>query len=142
MDIDIKRNATESELGYSEETAVDYSYKEFEPPKMLAYWQAVSRYALILFAALTPIFFLPFTQLPVAVHKEVLVFSLILVIFFAMLGRILLEGRIRYPGHLLVLALLVLVAVWGASSFFFFYQIGRFIWPLGAPGRLFSVVLF
>lgn len=111
-------------------------------PAALMYWKNASRLTLILFAALAPIFFLPFTALPVAVHKEVLVFGLILVVFFAMLGRILLEGRIRYPGHLLTLALLVLVLVWGASAFFSANQIGSLMGAWATPDSFFAVFLF
>src|SRR3989344_19855 len=83
--------------------------------KMLNYWRAASRWALILFAALAPIFFLPLTALPVAANKEVLIFILILMAFAALLGRILIEGRIRYPGHLLTAALLLLFALLALS---------------------------
>src|SRR3989344_1434916 len=86
-----------------------------EFPKMLNYWRAASRWALILFAALAPIFFLPLTALPVAANKEVLIFILILMAFAALLGRILIEGRIRYPGHLLTAALLLLFALLALS---------------------------
>ncbi len=111
-------------------------------PKMLFYWQAISRWALILLAALAPIFFLPFTNLPVAVHKELLVFILILVAFFALLGRILIEGRLRYPGHLLMIALLTLVLVWGAATFFSVNQLGSLINSWATPDSFFSVLLF
>lgn len=161
MNLDIKQQPTDRELGItnSEVRPRDPQRSDFntdhrgptsgyfevgplEPPKMLFYWKEVSRWALILFAALTPIFFLPFTALPVAVHKEALVFGLILVVFFAMLGRILLEGRIRYPGHLLTLALLVLVMAWGASAFFSVNQIGSLIGPWATPDSFFAVFLF
>ena len=111
-------------------------------PKMLFYWQAVSRWALILLAALAPIFFLPFTQLPVAVHKEILVFIMILIAFFALLGRILIEGRLRYPGHLLMIALLTLVLVWGAATFFSVNQLGSLMSSWATPDSFFSVLLF
>ncbi|MDP3004186.1 MAG: hypothetical protein Q8N43_01625, partial [Candidatus Azambacteria bacterium] len=111
-------------------------------PKMLFYWAAISRWALIIFAALSPIFFLPFTNLPVAVHKELLVFILILAAFFALLGRILIEGRLRYPGHLLMLALLVLVLVWGAATFFSINQLGSLMSSWATPDSFFSILLF
>src|SRR3989344_6074020 len=113
-----------------------------EFPKMLNYWRAASRWALILFAALAPIFFLPLTALPVAANKEVLIFILILMAFAALLGRILIEGRIRYPGHLLTAALFVLVLVWGASSFFSVNQIGSLIGPWATPDSFAAVLLF
>lgn len=152
MNLDIKQQPTDRELGITnQESNFGYGSPTSqpaevglppEPPRMLFYWKEVSRWALILFAALTPIFFLPFTALPVAVHKEVLVFGLILVVFFAMLGRILLEGRIRYPGHLLTLALLVLVLVWGASTFFSASQIGSLMGAWATPDSFFAVFLF
>lgn len=111
-------------------------------PKMLSYWAAISRWALILFAALTPIFFLPVTNLPVAVHKELLVFVLILVAFFALLGRILIEGRLRYPGHLLTLALLTLVLVWSAAAFFSVNPLGSLIGSWATPDSFFAMLLF
>ncbi|MDP3003945.1 MAG: hypothetical protein Q8N43_00320, partial [Candidatus Azambacteria bacterium] len=111
-------------------------------PKMLFYWAAVSRWALIIFAALAPVFFLPFTNLPVAVHKELLVFILILVAFFALLGRILIEGRLRYPGHLLMIALLTLVLVWGAATFFSFNYLTSLLGSFATPDSFFSVLLF
>ena len=111
-------------------------------PKMLFYWQAVSRWALILFAALAPVFFLPFTNLPVAVHKELLVFILIFVAFFALLGRILIEGRLRYPGHLLMIALLTLVLVWGAATFFSFNYLTSLLGSFATPDSFFTVLLF
>ena len=111
-------------------------------PKALFYWVAISRWALILFAALTPIFFLPFTSLPVAVHKELLVFVLVIVAFFAFLGRILIEGRLRYPGHLLMAALLTLVPVWGASAFFSFNQLTSLLGSFTTPDSFFSMLLF
>jgi len=113
-----------------------------EFPKMLNYWRAVSRWSLILFAALAPIFFLPLTALPVAANKEILIFVLILVAFAALLGRILIEGRIRYPGHLLTAALIVLVLVWGASSFFSINQIGSLIGPWATPDSFAAILLF
>src|SRR3989344_2088278 len=113
-----------------------------EFPKMLNYWRAASRWALILLAALAPIFFLPLTALPVAANKEVLIFILILMAFAALLGRILIEGRIRYPGHLLTAALFVLVLVWGASSFFSVNQIGSLIGPWATPDSFAAVLLF
>lgn len=111
-------------------------------PKILIYWQNTSRFALILLAALTPIFFLPFTSLPIAVHKEMLVFTLILISFFAILGSILLEGRIRYPGHLLTIALMVLVMAWGASAFFSVNQIGSLIGAWATPDSFAAILLF
>ena len=57
----------------------------FTPPRALHYWSAVSRWLLIIFAGLAPVFFLPFTNLPVAANKEMLIFVLILVSFFALL---------------------------------------------------------
>ena len=113
-----------------------------EFPKMLNYWRAASRWALVIFAALAPIFFLPLTALPVAANKEVLIFVLILVAFAALLGRILIEGRIRYPGHLLTASLLVLVLVWGASSFFSVNQIGSLIGPWATPDSFAAMLLF
>src|SRR3989344_2747075 len=47
-------------------------------PKALNYWGAIARWPLIIFAGLAPIFFLPFTALPVAANKEILGFTLIL----------------------------------------------------------------
>lgn len=111
-------------------------------PKILIYWQNTSRYTLILFAALTPIFFLPFTSLPIAVHKEMLVFILILISFFAILGSILLEGRLRYPGHLLVVALIFLALVWGASAFFSINQIGSLMGNWSTPDSFAAIFLF
>lgn len=113
-----------------------------EFPKMLDWWKSASRWALILFAGLTPIFFLPFTALPVAANKEILVFTLILAAFFALLGRILIEGRIRYPGHWLAASLLVLVLVWGIASFFSINQIGSLIGPWATPDSFTAVLLF
>ncbi|MBI4919712.1 tetratricopeptide repeat protein [Candidatus Azambacteria bacterium] len=111
-------------------------------PKALSYWSAVSRWALIAFAALAPIFFLPFTGLPVAANKEILVFGLILTAFFALLGRILIEGRFRYPGHIFTAALSALVLVWGASAFFSFSRITSLIGGWAAPDSFFSILLF
>ncbi|MEK9170781.1 MAG: tetratricopeptide repeat protein [Patescibacteria group bacterium] len=110
--------------------------------KALFYWQAISRWALILLAALAPIFFLPFTNLPVAVHKELLIFILILAAFFALLGRILIEGRMRYPGHLLMTALLFLILAWGVSAFFSVNQIGSLIGSWATPDSFFAMLLF
>ncbi len=111
-------------------------------PKALFYWQAISRWALILLAALAPVFFLPFTNLPLAVHKELLVFILILVAFFALLGRILVEGRLRYPGHLLMITLLTLVLVWGAATFFSFNHLTSLLGSFATPDSFFSMLLF
>ena len=111
-------------------------------PKALFYWTAISRGALILFAALAPIFFLPFTNLPVAVHKELLIFILVLVAFFALLGRILIEGRVRYPGHLLMTALLFLVLVWGTAAFFSFNQLTSLLGSFATPDSFFTILLF
>ncbi|MCX6813328.1 MAG: hypothetical protein NTV77_02495, partial [Candidatus Azambacteria bacterium] len=111
-------------------------------PKALFYWQAISRWALILFAALTPIFFLPFTNLPVAAHKELLVFILILIAFFALLGRILIEGRLRYPGHLLMFALLVLIIVWGLATFFSVNLLGSLMGSWATADSFFAMLLF
>ena len=110
--------------------------------KALHYWSAVSRWALILFAALAPIFFLPFTNLPVAVHKEILVFILILAAFFALLGRVLIEGRVRYPGHFLTIALVLLVLVWGAATFFSFNQLTSLVGSWATPDSFFAMLLF
>ena len=111
-------------------------------PKIFFYWQAISRWALILFAGLMPIFFLPFTGLPVAANKELLAFVLILVAFFALLGKILVEGKIRYPGHLLAIALAVLVLVWGISAFFSLNQITSLIGSWATPDSFASILLF
>jgi len=112
------------------------------PPRGLFYWSAISRWALIVFAALTPIFFLPFTNLPVAANKEILVFALILISFFALLGKILVEGRVRYPGHLLTGALAALVVVWGVSAFLSFNQYISLIGYWSAPDSFFAILLF
>lgn len=111
-------------------------------PKALFYWQAISRWALIFLAALAPVFFLPFTNLPVASHKELLIFILVLVAFFAPLGRVLIEGRIRYPSHLFTAALLFLVLVWGASAFFSFNQLTSLIGSWATPDSFFTMLLF
>ncbi|MEK7198225.1 MAG: hypothetical protein AAB648_02050, partial [Patescibacteria group bacterium] len=136
MDINIK-NQFEDARPRITEVAIPITI-----PTILIYWKNVSRFALILFAALTPIFFLPFTSLPVAVHKEIFVFTLILISFFAILGSILLEGRIRYPGHWLMTSLIFLVLVWGASAFFSVNQIGSLIGAWGAPDSFMAILLF
>ncbi|MDO8443806.1 MAG: hypothetical protein Q7S78_02390, partial [Candidatus Azambacteria bacterium] len=112
------------------------------PPRALHYWSAIGRWALIIFAGLVPIFFLPFTDLPVAANKEILVFALILISFFALLGKILVEGRIRYPGHLLTIALVVLIVVWGVSAFLSFNQYASLIGYWAAPDSFFAILLF
>lgn len=110
--------------------------------KMLRSWQAISRWTLILLAGLLPIFFLPFTNLPVAAHKEMLVFILILVAFFALLGKILVEGRVRYPGHWLMASLVVLVLVWGASAIFSINPLASLIGGWSTPDSFVSILLF
>ncbi len=110
--------------------------------KMLHYWQAASRSALILLAGLLPIFFLPFTQLPVATHKEMLVFILILAAFTALLGKILVEGKIRYPGHWLMAAIVILVLVWGASAIFSINPLASLIGSWSTPDSFASILLF
>ncbi len=141
MDINIKKMESETKFQDArqkiQEVAVHVGL-----PKVLFYWQAISRWLLILLAALAPIFFLPFTNLPVAVHKELLVFILILVAFFALLGRILIEGRLRYPGHLLMVALLILVLVWGAATFFSFNHLTSLLGSFATPDSFFSILLF
>jgi len=141
MDINIKRiddrNKFKDSRPKIQEVAVHIGL-----PKVLFYWAAISRWALILFAALAPIFFLPFTNLPVAVHKELLVFILILAAFFALLGRILIEGRLRYPGHLLMIALLILVLIWGAATFFSFNHLTSLLGSFATPDSFFVILLF
>jgi len=110
--------------------------------KMLFWWRATARSALILFAALMPIFFLPFTALPVAVHKELLAVALIFAAFFALLGRILIEGRVRYPGHLIAVSLVVLILVWGAASFLSINPLISSIGSWASPDSFASMVLF
>ena len=117
-------------------------YNAGSMPRVYFYWVAISRWALILFAGLMPIFFLPFTGLPVAANKELLAFVLILVAFFALLGKILVEGKIRYPGHLLAIALAVLVLVWGVSAFFSLNQITSLIGSWATPDSFASILLF
>jgi len=112
------------------------------PPKGLYYWSAISRWALLFFAGLAPIFFLPFTNLPVAANKEALVFALVLISFFALLGKILVEGRVRYPGHLLTSALVVLVVVWGGAAFLSFNPYASLIGFWAAPDSFFAILLF
>ncbi|MEK7178529.1 MAG: hypothetical protein AAB721_02655, partial [Patescibacteria group bacterium] len=147
MDINIFKKRDSSKFGNMEPITQEMAAHVDLPaqaglPKMLFYWAAVSRWALIIFAALAPVFFLPFTNLPVAVHKELLVFILILVAFFALLGRILIEGRLRYPGHLLMIALLTLVLVWGAATFFSFNYLTSLLGSFATPDSFFSVLLF
>lgn len=139
---EIQNLRSDLDSGYRGRTSIVEEAAIFELPKMLIYWQAVSRWALIILAGLAPIFFLPFTNLPVAVHKEILVFIFVLVAFFALLGRILIEGKIRYPGHLLTLALAVLVLVWGASTFFSINPLSSLIGNWSAPDSFVSIVLF
>lgn len=114
----------------------------FELPEALKYWKAVSRWALIVFAGLLPVFFLPVTLLPVAANKELLVYALVFVAFFTLLGRILIEGKIRYPGHFLALALAILVLVWGASAFFSINPLASLIGNWLTPDSFASFVLF
>lgn len=141
MDINIKKiengNRFEDARPKIREISVPISLS-----KALSYWSAASRWALILFAGLAPIFFLPFTNLPVAANKEILVFGLILISFFALLGRILIEGRVRYPGHLLTIALSALVFVWGASAFFSLNPLTSLIGGFATPDSFFAVLLF
>ncbi len=139
MDINIKKETTKFEDARPKVREVSF---HTVPPRMLHYWSAISRWALILFAALAPIFFLPFTNLPVAANKEILVFALILVSFFALLGKILVEGRVRYPGHLLTSALAALVVVWGVSAFLSFNPYSSLIGSWAAPDSFFAVLLF
>ncbi len=106
------------------------------------YWSAVSRWALIALAALAPIFFLPFTGLPVAAHKEVLVFGLVLIAFFALLGRILVEGKIRYPGHLFAASLALLVLVWGGAVIFSANPLTGLVGGWSSPDGFFSILFF
>ena len=139
MDINIKHETVKFEDARPKMREVAF---HTVPPRMLHYWSAISRWALIVFAALAPIFFLPVTNLPVAANKEILVFALILISFFALLGKILVEGRVRYPGHLLTIALAALVAVWGASSFLSFNPYASLIGSWAAPDSFFAVLLF
>ena len=141
MDINVKKVENESRFTDARPKVREVAFHTV-PPRMLHYWSAVSRWALILFAALAPIFFLPITNLPVAANKEILVFALILISFFALLGKILVEGRVRYPGHLLTIALAALVVVWGASSFLSFNPYASLIGSWAAPDSFFAVLLF
>src|SRR3990167_5164252 len=113
-----------------------------ETTKMLFYWQAISRWALIIFAGLMPVFFLPFTNLPVAAHKEIFALVLVLIAFFALLGKILVEGKIRYPGHWLVISLAVLVLVWSISAVFSVNPLTSLIGSWSTPDSLASILLF
>ncbi|MBI2635251.1 MAG: hypothetical protein HYW79_01775 [Parcubacteria group bacterium] len=153
MDINIKHQLTDRELGienhkpnfgYRSPTSepAEVGLSRFEPPKMLEYWQAISRWALIAFAGLMPIFFLPFTQLPVAAHKEILVFILVLVACFAFLGKTLVEGKIRYPGHWLMASLVILVLVWGASALFSINPLTSLIGNWSTPDSFAAILLF
>lgn len=139
MDINIKHEAAKFEDARPKmrEVAVN-----FTPPKAFKYWSVISRWALIIFAGLAPVFFLPFTGLPVAANKEILVFGLVLVSFFALLGKILVEGRVRYPGHLLTGALVLLAIVWGASAFLSFNPYISLIGYWAAPDSFFAVLMF
>ncbi|MDZ4225196.1 MAG: hypothetical protein U1D33_04740, partial [bacterium] len=48
----------------------------------------------------------------------------------------------RYPGHLLMVALLALVVVWGASAFFSVHQLGSLVGSWATPSSFFSILLF
>jgi len=141
MDINI-RKTEEREKFQDARPKIQEVTVQISAAKMLFWWRAISRWALILFAGLMPIFFLPFTQLPVAVHKEILAFVLVLVAFFALLGRILVEGKIRYPGHWLMAALVVLVLVWGASTFFSINPLSSLIGNWSTPDSFASILMF
>ena len=142
MDINIKHETRNMEHETRNGEQVSSFKFQDSRPRIYEAWARVSRWALIIFAALAPIFFLPFTILPVAVHKEFLVFIMILVAFFALLGRILIEGRLRYPGHLLMIAFLTLVLVWGAATFFSFNQLTSLLGSFATPDSFFSMLLF
>lgn len=142
MDINIKHETRNMEHETRNGEQVSSFKFQDSRPRIYEAWAGVSRWALIIFAALAPIFFLPFTILPVAVHKEFLVFIMILVAFFALLGRILIEGRLRYPGHLLMIAFLTLVLVWGAATFFSFNQLTSLLGSFATPDSFFSMLLF
>lgn len=140
MDIEIKKY--QSEEYHAPRPKLNEVAVPVRISKMIYYWKAISRWSLILFAGLMPIFFLPATQLPVAVHKELLAVVLIFAAFFALLGRILIEGRIRYPGHLIAAALAVLILVWGASSFFSINPLISSVGSWSTPDSFASIVLF
>ena len=108
----------------------------------IMWWKQISRWSLLAMIGLAPIFFLPVTQLPVAVNKEIFVFGAILVALFAYLGRVLVEGKFRYPGHLLTSSLAVLIIAWFLSSFFSVNSLASFIGTWSSFDSFASIVLF
>ena len=108
----------------------------------LSYWRAVSRWALIVLAGLMPIFFLPFTNSPVAANKGLLAVILVLIAFFALLGKVFVEGKIRYPGHLITIAFALIIAIWGAATFFSLNPLTSLIGDWASPDGFFSMLMF
>lgn len=106
------------------------------------WWKQISRWALLAMIGLAPLVFVPITQLPIGTGKELFVFGAILIALFAYLGRILIEGKFRYPGHLLTSAFGVLIVAWFLSSFFSVNSWASFIGTWSSFDSFASIVLF
>lgn len=119
------------------ENGTDGSYKT-----ILWWCRQAGRGALLALAALAPIFFLPFTQFPISANKEIFVFGAILIALFAFLGRVLVEGKVRYPSHLLLVALGALSVVWLSSSLFSVNPISSFFGTWSSYESFTAIFLF
>ncbi len=81
-------------------------------------WEKIGRICLYLLAALTPVFFLPLTIAPVEINKQIFAGLLILIALICYLINSFEKGKIIYPKSLLSSAVIILLAVFGASAVF------------------------
>jgi len=85
---------------------------------MLNYLDRLIKYGLYGLVFLTPVFFLPWTISPVALNKQTLLAGLCFLILVFWLVKIIVSGKIGFVWNKLSKAVLLLLIVLGASTFF------------------------
>lgn len=116
--------------------------KETKSSKLLWLCSKLSRWAVLLLPALAPIFFLPWGESPVAINKELLVAGLVLIATLGLLGKILIEGKLRLPKTWLSVAVLFLLLVWFFASYFSGAPTISFWGSWGSPDTFWSMILW
>ena len=123
-----------------EESNVTASDAQAQPSKRP--WDKFATWAIYALVGIIPLWFLPFTILPLDLNKAYLAYALILLSFiFWLIGRVE-EGKVRIPKNPLLLALVSLVGVAFVSALFSVSKHVSFIGLGYEEGTVTALLLF
>jgi len=102
----------------------------------------IIRYSLYLLVFLLPLWFLPFTVLPVIINKQMLLAVFVFLLFILWMLKIMIEGKLNFAWGKITKSLILLFIILGISTAISSSKIQSFWGMSFEPDTLFSFILY